>query len=196
MTNATNERRSAPASADLRGSRAAAKPNKTHEKRTAGQGHHVPAGVPLFPLLLPWAQALIARATGPIPDYGSAEWERLPDSDPHKVAACVIASEAWRTYWSPEEHERRLRTELEASWPAEPEARWSPEVVDDVQRRAGRPSYAELSRRRGEPEAEARANGHRRRLGLSVEDRGDAPTHHVDGRPVRYRAPLQLVPNG
>lgn len=158
MTHAHNERRPAVAAADLRGSRAAAKPNKTHGKSTTD--------APLAPLLQPWAEVLIGRATGPVPQYGSAEWEALPDNDSRRVAACVIAAEAWRTFWSPKEHERRLRTEIEAAHLIEEEPRWTPEIVAQVHRSANRPSFAELSERRGEPEAAARGRAHQRRLGL------------------------------
>lgn len=121
--------------------------------------------------VMPWAQSLIGAAEGPIPRYGSPEWADLPDTSRAKVAACVIAAEAWRTYWSPEEHERRLRTELEADWEdGIDEARWSPEIVAQVHRSANRPSFVDLCDRRGEHERAERARGHRRRLGLSVED--------------------------
>ncbi len=150
----------------------------------------------LFPPPLPWARQLIANADQPIPAYGSPEWHALPDSSRAKVAACVVAAEAWRTYWLPEEHARRLHAELDAAREYEEPAHWSPEIVAAVHAEANRPSFAELCRRRGEPEAEARANRHRRRLGLPVEEREDAPTHHLDGSPVRYRAPyLRAVPD-
>jgi hypothetical protein len=48
-----------------------------------------------FPLL--WARQLIDGAEGPIPEYGSAEWVRLPDESRAKVASCVEAAERWRT---------------------------------------------------------------------------------------------------
>lgn len=146
-----------------------------------------------YPLPLTWAQQLIDNAEGPVPQYGSPEWQALPDDSRAKVAATVIAAECWRTYWLPEEVERRLRTELEAVRNYEEPEVWSPDVVASVHRTARQPSYADLSRLRGEPEAEARANVHRRRMGLPVVER-DAPTHHIDGRPVKYRAPLRLVP--
>lgn len=45
-----------------------------------------------------WAYQLIrlGRREGVVPPYGSAAWLELPDSDRRKVAACVIAAEAWR----------------------------------------------------------------------------------------------------
>ncbi|MCU1613515.1 MAG: hypothetical protein JWO98_1055 [Frankiales bacterium] len=48
-----------------------------------------------FPLS--WARQLIDGAAGPIPEYGSAEWVRLPDDSRSKVASCVVAAERWRT---------------------------------------------------------------------------------------------------
>ncbi|MDP9390180.1 MAG: hypothetical protein M3P89_02070 [Actinomycetota bacterium] len=148
-------------------------------------------------MALPWARALIERAHGPLPTYGSPEWDALEDG-PEKVAATVVAAEAWRTYWDPAERGLRLRIELDAARAYEDEARWTPEVVATVHRTARQPSFMELCERRGEPEAKARAVRQRRRLGLPVADRDDdhAPTHHVDGRPVRYRAPLRVVTDG
>lgn len=42
-----------------------------------------------------WAHALISRSTGPVPSYGSLEWQRLPEGHPAKVAAAVVAAECW-----------------------------------------------------------------------------------------------------
>lgn len=120
---------------------------------------------------LPWAADLIRSADGPVPDYGSPEWAALPDDSRAKVAACVIAAECWRVETDPERIAQRLRIELDAARRAADaldaeEARWTPEIVAAVHRSANRPSYAELCRRRGEPEREERARQHRRRLGL------------------------------
>jgi hypothetical protein len=122
----------------------------------------------VLPTRLGWAAGLIDRAEGFIPEYGSPEFEALPDDSPERVASCVRAAEAWRVYFSPEEIARRLRAELEAAHLADDEALWSEDVVDAVHRMANRPSFAELSVRRGEPERAERANGHRRRMGLAV----------------------------
>lgn len=51
----------------------------------------------LIPFPLFWAKKLIDSASGPVPEYGSPEWSRLPDDDRRKVAACVRAAEEWRT---------------------------------------------------------------------------------------------------
>jgi hypothetical protein len=98
--------------------------------------------------------------TGPIPEYGSPEFEALPDNSPEKVASCVRAAEAWRTYFFPEEITRRLRAEFEAAT----EFELTQEQRESYAR--PRPSFAELSARRGEPEAEARGRALQRRLGL------------------------------
>src|SRR4051794_17507430 len=98
MTRAINERRPAPASADLRGSRATSKRN--HREGTADRaGSH--RGDSVIPPRLEWAAALIDRATGHVPEYGSPEFEALPDNSPEKVASCVRAAEAWRGGFSP-----------------------------------------------------------------------------------------------
>jgi hypothetical protein len=126
----------------------------------------------VLPTRLEWAAGLIDRAEGFIPEYGSPEFEALPDDSPEKVASCVRAAEAWRVYFSPEEIGRRLRAELEAAHLADDEPpMWSKDVVDAVHRTANRPSLAELSNRRGEPDRAERANDHRRRMGLPVDER-------------------------
>ena len=43
-----------------------------------------------------WARRMIDRAKGaPLPVYGDATWLTLPDGDPIKVAAVVVAAGAW-----------------------------------------------------------------------------------------------------
>lgn len=59
-----------------------------------------------------WAQALISRASGRPPRYGSPEWLALPDG-PEKVAAVVIAAEAWAS--SGDVLEETLRAQLDAA---------------------------------------------------------------------------------
>jgi hypothetical protein len=95
-----------------------------------------------------------------VPQYGSEEWQRLDDRDPRKVAATVIAAESWRTWWLPEEIAWRLRQEFEAANDFE----LTQTQREDYARR--RPSFAELSERRSEPEAAARGRAQQRRLGL------------------------------
>ncbi|WP_137292020.1 hypothetical protein [Nocardioides dongxiaopingii] len=41
-----------------------------------------------------WAQGILSRATGDVPEYMSDEWVDLPDG-PEKVAAVVRAAECW-----------------------------------------------------------------------------------------------------
>jgi hypothetical protein len=110
-----NKRRPAPAATDAgQGSSAARKQNRNHRQNTAsgrGSGNAEPLG----PTRSDWAAALIDAATGPIPEYGTPEFEALDNHDPVKVASCVRAAEAWRTYWLPEEQARRLRVELDAA---------------------------------------------------------------------------------
>jgi hypothetical protein len=83
------------------------------------EGKRTTAPLAGLPAALPWAARFI-RAGGPdVPDYGSPAWERLDDRDARKVAACVLAAEVHRAYWSPAEHARRLHAELEAARDAE-----------------------------------------------------------------------------
>ena len=58
-----------------------------------------------------WAYGFIRRARGRLPAYGSPEWQALPE--PEKIAACVIAAEAWAL--TGDRLEADLRAELEAS---------------------------------------------------------------------------------
>ena len=51
----------------------------------------------VLPMRPRWSQALIDGADGPVPSYGSAAWSALPDDSRVKVAATVLAAEAWRT---------------------------------------------------------------------------------------------------
>jgi hypothetical protein len=57
--------------------------------------------VSVVSLPLPWAAELIFAVDGPVPAYGSPEWADLPDTSRAKVAACVVAAEAWRTRHHP-----------------------------------------------------------------------------------------------
>jgi len=44
-----------------------------------------------------WARRLIDAAEKPLPQYGSADWQALPDGDARKIAAVVVAAECWAT---------------------------------------------------------------------------------------------------
>jgi hypothetical protein len=63
-----------------------------------------------------WALGLIGRAPSPCPHYGSPEWLALPDGDPRKVGAVVVAAECWAQYGDTLEDD--LRAELDAAWRA------------------------------------------------------------------------------
>jgi hypothetical protein len=166
-------------------------PAVTARRRRPRVGRGCPMTRPLYlgPATIPWAQALIDGADGPIPQYDSEEWRALPDGSRAKVAACVIAAEAWRSYWDPREVALRARLEIEgAEMYQEPEV-WTQDVVESVHREALQPSFADLSRLRGEPEAEARANTHRRRMVLPVVQRDAVSTHRPGdymGGPVEW----------
>lgn len=150
----------------------------------------------LGPENLPWAKALIDGADGPIHQYGSPEWAALPDDSRAKVAACVVAAESWRSYWDPREIAIRTRLEIAGAQmyeDQEPEV-WTPEVVESVHATARQPSFADLSRLRGEPEAEARANVHRRRMGLPVVQHPEIPRNRPgDHQGAGQRPALRLV---
>jgi len=58
-----------------------------------------------------WAYSLIRKAEMPPPSYGSEAWLALPDGSDDKVAAVVVAAEAWAV--DGDNVEGRLRDELE-----------------------------------------------------------------------------------
>lgn len=101
-----------------------------------------------------WAYAMISRTSEPPPSYGSPEWLALPDG-PEKVAAVVIAAEAWARDGeeirdrlllelgvSPEVHKAAedaayaaLRDEHRRSWdPRLPGFRRDPALEDEIDR--------------------------------------------------------------
>jgi hypothetical protein len=69
-----------------------------------------------------WARRLIdqARDCWPIPRYGSPEWLMLADGSPARIAAVVIAAEAWAQ--DSDDIEERLRRELVDRWYADKHA--------------------------------------------------------------------------
>ena len=106
--------------------------------------------------LTPLARRILSRvpAGTTVPRYGSGEWDDLPDQDPSRAAAVIIAAEAWRDHLSPGqvamdvlsdiiaaelELQRRVR---EASWDVCGALDWSA--------LAASPTYAQLQERRGE----------------------------------------------
>lgn len=133
----------------------------TGRSATPGGNTNAGSAETLISRRLPWAAARIDAAERPIPEYGSDEWAALPDNSRAKIAAVIIAAECWRAEIDPEWIAWRRFIELN---PPEEPAVWSPEVVAAVHRTANRPSLAELSRRRGEPDREARALQHEARM--------------------------------
>lgn len=106
---------------------------------------HVPP--PLRPEPDPWAarvqaQALAAAGAREVPAYGSPEFHALPDTSPLRVASAVAAAEAWRTYWTPEEHAARLRAELAAGRAAGVDA--ADRLADAIGWAAGAPGRVEV----------------------------------------------------
>ena len=57
----------------------------------------------------------LGRRRGPVPRYGSPEWEALPTGDPRVFAAVVAAAESWRRDGTDEAIAARLRQELDES---------------------------------------------------------------------------------
>jgi hypothetical protein len=146
---------------------------------------------PAAPLVLPlptsWAAERIAagNAAGPVPDYGSPEWEALAEEDPRKLAAALVAAEVHR--YEVATLADRVRLELaELAHAAE-----AAEVDDAIEagaraamareerlaahaRQVGqqgarqilgrRPTYEQLAELRGEPQRAERARGHARRI--------------------------------
>jgi hypothetical protein len=153
-------------------SRPATKLPNLDRQGSAPGGQSAPPRPALLAVPLPWAQARIDAAGAPIPAYGSADWAALPDDSRTKIAAVIVAAECWRTSTDPAWLAWRLRAELSHSRDVVDEpAVWPTDVVDQVHRAADRPSFAELSRRRGELEREQRALAHEERM-WSVMTRG------------------------
>jgi hypothetical protein len=64
-----------------------------------------------------WARRMIDRAKGAtLPVYGDATWLTLPEGDPVKVAAVVVAAECWAT--DGDDIPGRLTVELASSYVA------------------------------------------------------------------------------
>lgn len=103
---------------------------------------------------LPWAVAIIrqGRAVGPLPRYGSQTWHMLAGDDPRRVAALVVAAEAWRDHCSADRIAEELIEEIVA---AEAnligrfrEASWDVSTARDWDADAYRLSHEELVERR------------------------------------------------
>ena len=75
-----------------------------------------------------WARRLIARGNPPgtlVPAYGSPAWCALPESDPARIAAVVLAAEAWA--WT-----RDLLPELPAAVRGDGPSRQGGHTVGDL----------------------------------------------------------------
>lgn len=107
-------------------------------------------GFPMATEPLPWALQRIraARAVGPIPQYGSAEWAALPARDPRLWAAAIAAAEAWRDYCSPERIALDLAAEQDAFTRRMKAASVDVSMAADWAAIASQPTHAELVRRR------------------------------------------------
>lgn len=143
-----------------------------------------PAG-PL-PLPLDWARGVLAAAEGmDLPRYGSPQWHALPYDSPARLAAVVVAAEAYR--YEGETLAHRLRLEVEEAGIAAAAAELEDAVVQGAEQAMARdealaeharkvadrgarillgrsPTYAQLAERRGEPDRQARARAHERRI--------------------------------
>lgn len=106
--------------------------------------------------LTPLARHILSRVADrrSIPRYGSDEWNALPDQDPRRAAAVIVAAEAWRDHCSPaqvaldllgdlvEADRELMRRVREASWDVVGTRNWLAVAQS--------PTYAELQQRRGE----------------------------------------------
>jgi hypothetical protein len=75
------------------------------------------AALPAEPIVAGWASAIIERGrrVGPVPRFGSPEWEALPSSDPRFVASVALAAECWSDHCSTRRISQQLADELIAS---------------------------------------------------------------------------------
>jgi hypothetical protein len=90
----------------------------------------------------------LGRRHGEIPVYGSPEWEALPPADPRKFAAVVRAAECWRLDGEPDAVRRRLADDDLLVRARVRLASYDVADATDWTDAAGRPSWAELQRRR------------------------------------------------
>jgi len=68
-----------------------------------------------------WARRMIDKAKGaPLPVYGDAIWLTLPEGNPVKVAAVIVAAEAWATLG--DDIPGRLTVEVAAAYTAHKQA--------------------------------------------------------------------------
>lgn len=105
-----------------------------------------------------WARRMVDKAKGAdIPTYGEATWLSLPDGDPVKVAAVVIAAECWAQ--DGDDIPGRLAVEMAASYAAHKEAEDAAYVAKAKAHRetAPKPVRASFMQRRAEQLAAAAA---------------------------------------
>lgn len=78
-----------------------------------------------------WARAQIRAfaGSGPIPEYGTVDWLRLPDRDPRRYAAVVIAAEQSRTPREPADRAAHRRTPPTRSRPLQATPGWPPIAI-------------------------------------------------------------------
>ena len=78
-----------------------------------------------------WARAQIRAfaGTGPIPEYGTVDWIRLPDRDPRRYAAVIIAAEQARAPRCPADRAAQRRTPPTHSRPLRATPGWPPVAI-------------------------------------------------------------------
>jgi hypothetical protein len=109
-----------------------------------------------------WARRMIDKAQGaPLPVYGDATWLTLPEADPVKVAAVIVAAEAWAT--DGDNIPGRLAVEVASSYVAHKQAE-----DEDYQARAAahrESNVVPFNRRRRQSTAEQIAEARQPRPG-------------------------------
>lgn len=78
-----------------------------------------------------WARAQIRAyaGTGPIPEYGTAAWIHLPDRDPRRYAAVIVAAEQSRTRRAPADRARARQTPPPRPRPLHATPGWPPVAI-------------------------------------------------------------------
>lgn len=91
----------------------------------------------------------LSRHLGAPPRFGSFEWHRLPDDDPRKYAAVLIAAACYWDDGRPDRIRERLADEIAVARQVEAdrEAAEFAAVADRIRRHANSPTHAEVVRR-------------------------------------------------
>ena len=78
-----------------------------------------------------WARAQIHAfaGSGPVPEYGTADWLRLPDRDPRRYAAVIVAAEQARAPRPPADRARARQTPPPRPRPLQATPGWPPVAV-------------------------------------------------------------------